>query len=204
MTRLLLLCGSARQASFNLQLLRDLAQRLHRRCEVDLVDPAELSLPLFNEDLEHQAVVVAQVAALQRRILACDGLVVATPAYNGQLPPFLKNIVDWVSRLPHVDARFDNAFEDLPVLLCSATTGRRGAAEVIPFARALFGYVGSRVCDAVIRVPSAHEIATDRGFEFDPFFDEEIDSALEELLGACQRPACATARLARPQVGVPS
>jgi hypothetical protein len=45
-------------------------------------------------------------------------------------------IVAWVSRLAHVDGRFDNPFCDHPLLLCSASTGRSGGAIAMPHARA--------------------------------------------------------------------
>jgi NAD(P)H-dependent FMN reductase len=196
MTTLLLVSGSQRRDSFNSRLLRDLAGRLAWRCTIDLLEPNSIGLPLFDQDLEGDSTVIARVAALHRRFEASDGIVVASPEYNGQLPAYLKNMVDWVSRLAHIDARFDNPFRDRPVLLCSASTGWSGGAVAIPHARALFGYVGGLVIGETVCIPHANEAWAEDGYTFDPFFDEQIDGAVARVLqladafsGARLRPA---------------
>ncbi len=180
--RLLLLPGSPRRESYNARLLDDFAQRLAGRCEIDLLAPAQVALPLFNQDLESDPALLAQVGALHRRFEACHGIVVATPEYNGQLPPYLKNLVDWVSRLPHIDARCGNAFVDRPLLLCSASTGHGGGALAIPHARALFGYVGAVVIGDTIGIAQAAASWTGDGYAFDPWLDAQIDGALARVL----------------------
>lgn len=183
MTRLLLVPGSLRAGSFNLRLLRDIAQRLHGRCEVDLLLPRQVGLPLFDQDLEGEPGVMAQVRALHRRFAAAQGLVVASPAYNGQLTPYLKNLVDWVARLPEVDRHAPNAFLDRPVLLCSASRGRwEGEPAVIPNARALFGHVGALVLGESVSLPRAAETWSAEGFGFSPRMEGEIEGAVVKLL----------------------
>ncbi|MEK8051393.1 NAD(P)H-dependent oxidoreductase [Ideonella sp. DXS22W] len=183
MTRLLLVPGSLRAGSFNLRLLRDIAQRLHGRCEVDMLLPRQVGLPLFDQDLEAEPGVMAQVRALHRRFAAAHGLVVASPAYNGQLTPYLKNLVDWVARLPEVDRHATNAFLDRPVLLCSATRERwDGEPAVIPNARALFGHVGALVLGATVSLPRAAETWSADGFGFSPRMEAEIEGAVAHLV----------------------
>lgn len=183
MTRLLLVPGSLRAGSFNLRLLRDIAQRLHGRCEVDLLLPRQVGLPLFDQDLEGEPGVMAQVRALHRRFAGAHGLVVASPAYNGQLTPYLKNLVDWVARLPEVDYTTTSAFLDRPVLLCSATRARwDGEPAVIPNARALFGHVGALVLGETVHLPRAAETWTADGFGFSPRMEAELEGAVAHVL----------------------
>src|SRR5664279_3161648 len=182
MTKLLLVSGSQRRASLNTALLRDISWRLEGRCALDMLEPAQVGLPLFDEDLEADAVVVERVAAVHRRFEGCHGIVVASPEYNGQLPPYLKNMVDWVSRLAHIDHRFDNPFGDRPVLLCSASTGWSGGAVAVPHARALFGHVGCAVLGETLCVAHAAQAWSGDGYVFDPFFDELIDRATDRIL----------------------
>ena len=189
MTTLLFMSGSQRRESFNSRLLANLAQRLEGRCLTDIIQP--IDLPLFNQDLEDSPTIIGQVAALHQRIRAADGLIVASPEYNGQMTPYLVNIVAWVSRLAYYDSRFENPFCDRPLVLCSASTGHSGGAAGMSHARALFHYVGSLIVDDSICVPYAHEAWTGRGYEFDPFCEEQIDSVMARFLQQIHQPAMA-------------
>lgn len=186
MTTLLFVSGSQRRESWNSRLLRDVAQRLDGRCRIDMLEPADVDLPLFNQDLEDSRELIARAAALHRRFNASDGMVVASPEYNGQLTPYLMNIVAWVSRLAHVDGRFDNPFCDHPLLLSSTSTGRSGGAMAMPHARALFGYVGCLIVGGSICVPHADQAWTGAGYAFDPFFDEHIATTTERFVHLVQ------------------
>ena len=198
MTRLLLVSGSQRRESLNARLLRHLAEPLEGRCDIELLEPQDVDLPLFNQDLEADPAVMRRVHSVHQRFQRCHGLIVASPEYNGQLTPYLKNLIDWVSRLAYIDTRFVNPFIDRPVLLCSASSGWSGGALAIPQARSLFGYVGCLVIGDTVCVPNAGQAWTDAGYMFDPFFDEQIQIATERVL----RLADDFAR-AHPSVGTP-
>jgi NAD(P)H-dependent FMN reductase len=183
MTRILLVCGSQRRDSFNARLIAHLAARLRAPCVFDLLAPQDVDLPLFDQDREAEPALVARVAAVHARFLACHGMVVASPEYNGQLTPYLKNLVDWVSRLARIDRRFDSPFIGRPVLLCSASTGPSGGAVAIPSARALFGYIGCIVLGDTLCVPNATQAWSDCGYQFDAIFETRIEAALLRLQG---------------------
>jgi NAD(P)H-dependent FMN reductase len=182
MTKLLLVAGSQRRDSYNARLLHDIAARLTGTCDVDSLQPNEVDLPLFNQDLEANTSVIGRAATLHRRFEACDGIIVASPEHNGQPTAYLKNLVDWVSRMPHIDEQFANPFLRRPLLLCSASTGWSGGTVGIPHARALFTFVGCVVLGDSISVPHAAEAWSGDAFVFDPFFNAEIDDAVAQLL----------------------
>jgi chromate reductase, NAD(P)H dehydrogenase (quinone) len=186
MTTLMLVPGSQRLESFNGRLLRYLGASLEGRCKLDLLEPHQVDLPIFDQDLETDAGVIGRVAVIHKRIKASHGIMVASPEYNGQLTPYLKNIVDWVSRLAHIDSRFCNPFQDHPLLLCSASTGWSGGTAAIPHARALFDYVGCLVVDEAISVPYADQAWVGETYLFDPFFEAQIDEATEQILRRAQ------------------
>jgi len=188
MKRIALISGSQRRESYNTRLLRDFAVRLAGRCVCDLIEPADVQLPLFNEDLEHDGKVIESVASLHARVYAAQGLIVASPEYNGQLTPFLKNTIDWISRLPRISPLYSHAFLDRAILLCSASTGWSGGIAGIPHARALFGYLGGVVLGDVINLSRAAEAWSGYGFAFDPLVEGRLDGALERLLRFS--PAC--------------
>ena len=179
--QLLLLSGSQRQSSFNARLLHHIAQHLEASCGFLTAEPFAEHLPLFNQDLENTPEVRSQVAELHALFMACDGIIVASPEYNGQLTPYLKNIIDWVSRLAYIDLSFENPFVDKPVLLCAASTGSSGGAMGIPSARALFGYVGGIVFGETLCLGFAHEAWTETGYFFDDDFEARIHSVSERF-----------------------
>jgi NAD(P)H-dependent FMN reductase len=179
--QLLLLSGSQRQSSFNARLLHHIAQHLEASCGFLTAEPFAEHLPLFNQDLENTPEVRSQVVELHALFMACDGIIVASPEYNGQLTPYLKNIIDWVSRLAYIDLSFENPFVDKPVLLCAASTGSSGGAMGIPSARALFGYVGGIVFGETLCLGFAHEAWTEAGYFFDDDFEARIHSVSERF-----------------------
>jgi NAD(P)H-dependent FMN reductase len=180
--RLLLIPGSQRTDSLNARLLADFALRLDGLCQTDMLWPGEVDLPLFNQDLETVPELIERVAALHRRIANSDGLIVASPEYNGQLSPYLKNLVDWISRLAYIDPQYGNAFVDRPTLLCSASTGGSGGALAIPHARALFGYVGCVVIGDTVCIAHADRSWTAEGYAFGTDANQQIDAALQRVL----------------------
>ena len=183
MTRLLMISGSLRRDSLNSRLLEHLRPRLEPHCTLDLLAPQQVQLPLFDQDREHEAELVTQVSALHARIAACDGVLVASPEYNGQPPAYLKNLVDWVSRMGYIDGHSASPFCDRPVLLCSASTGWSGGAVAMPHARALFAYVGALVIGDTVSIPYADQACNDGpGFDFDPYYDARLDAATQRLL----------------------
>jgi len=182
MTRLLLVCGSQRRESFNARLLAHLARRLRSQCEIDDLASPDVDLPLYNQDLESEPEIVERVIRLHRRFDASNAILVASPEYNGQLTPFLKNLIDWISRIPRIDRRFGSPFVGRPVLLCSASTGSTGGAVAIPAARALFGYVGCVVLGDAICLPCAHQVWTGEELRPDAMLEARIEAGLARLL----------------------
>jgi len=115
------LSGSLRRGSFNTALLRAAAELVPAGTTLELATIA--GIPLYDGDLEAEHGSPAAVHALKERIATCDGLVLATPEYNGSLPGVFKNAIDWCSR-PNTD--IPRVFGGRPVALMGATPGRGG------------------------------------------------------------------------------
>ncbi len=93
--RLLGICGSLRQASHNMTLLKTAQQLLPQGVRLEIADLTEV--PFFNADLTTKpAAVVALLAAMEQ----ADGFIFACPEYNYSIAPALKNALDWASREP--------------------------------------------------------------------------------------------------------
>jgi NAD(P)H-dependent FMN reductase len=175
--RLLLFPGSLRRDAYQRRLIEYFLTLIGDRCEPDML---VADLPLFDQDLEQDAGVIERVAALHRRCVAADGFIVASPEYNGHVSPYVKNTVDWVSRLARVDARFADArpFRGKPLLLACASTGWTGGLLGLRDARTLFGYLGCLVQADQICVSDAAHWASEGPFRFEPAFADHIASTL--------------------------
>ena len=172
MTRLLLICGSQRRISLNARLLDEVASYVPAPIQCDRLRDVEVALPLFNQDLEDEPALRDKLACLHSRFAQADGLIIASPEYNGTITPYLKNLIDWISRLPHIAPGTPNAFLDKPVLLCSATPGWSGGGVGIPALRALLGYVGAISFGETINLPYGTEAWDAEG---------KLDTMLAEL-----------------------
>jgi len=80
-------------------------------------------IPLYDGDLEASAGIPTAVATLKARVLASDGVLIATPEYNNSMPGVLKNAVDWLSR-PAAD--IGRVFGGRPFAIIGASPGGFG------------------------------------------------------------------------------
>src|SRR5215469_3874914 len=95
MTRILGISGSLRRGSYNTALLRAGAPLLDAGAELEIA--LLHGIPLYDGDLEAEGLPQA-VRDLKARVIACDGLLLATPEYNNGIPGVFKNAIDWLSR----------------------------------------------------------------------------------------------------------
>ncbi|MGI5335932.1 NADPH-dependent FMN reductase [Streptomyces sp. CA-181903] len=95
MSRVLAISGSLRASSFNTRVLHALPALAPEDMHIHFYEHLG-DLPHFSEDLEADP--PAAVRELWRALTDADGLIVATPEYNGGMPGVLKNALDWASR----------------------------------------------------------------------------------------------------------
>jgi chromate reductase len=98
MTRLLGISGSLRAGSYNTALLR--AARALSADKVALDIATLHGIPLYDADLEQREGLPPAILELKAKIMACDGVILATPEYNNGIPGVFKNAIDWLSRPP--------------------------------------------------------------------------------------------------------
>lgn len=183
MKNLLLLSGSLRTESWNTRFLEHLSKSCSlEKCHIEWLRASDLAWPLFNEDLENDLPLQTQVMQIANRLLKADALIIASPEYNGMVTPFLKNVVDWTSRMPHIQPDVRNAFLDKPVLLCAASTGGSGGVTGLSSARSLMAYLGACVFGQTITLPHAHLQWTEAGFWFESETQKIFDDALQRFV----------------------
>jgi len=112
--------GSLRKGSYNKALMRLAVEITPDDVEIEVFDLE--GIPLYNQDLEKQPPKI--VTEFKAKIKAADALLIVTPEYNYSISGVLKNAIDVASRPPS-----DKVFDDKPVAIMSASTGRFGGAR---------------------------------------------------------------------------
>jgi len=126
MKKVLLIVGSLRKESFNLQLAKLAEEMLKDKVQVSILYYADL--PFMNQDIEFPT--PESVARVRQVVLESDGIWIFSPEYNYQIPGVLKNLLDWLSRpLAPNDWERGSAVKGKPVTI-SGVAGRSGAAGV--------------------------------------------------------------------------
>ena len=141
------IAGSFRAGSHNMQLLRLAAEELPEGVELVVFDGLA-EIPAFDQDLEDLA--PDAVDALKAAIAEADGILVATPEYNGSIPGALKNAFDWVSR-----PIAESPIRSKPVAVIGASTSAFGAVWAQRELKKVLGVMGARVLDAELPVAKA-------------------------------------------------
>ena len=165
------LSGSLREGSHNASLLRAAATALPPGVELRLYEGLR-EIPPYDSDRDEPA--DPAVERLREAIASADGVLIATPEYNGSIPGVLKNALDWASRpFP------DNAFRGKPVAVIGASTGLFGAVWAQAETRKVLGVVGADVIDQELPVGLADTAFADDG----QLLDAEQRAALAGLVG---------------------
>ena len=185
--KLLLFPASLRRGSHQRRLIRYFVEHIADRCEIDILQ--EVNFPLFNQDLEQSEPILSAVMDVHRRFNDADGMIVASPEYNGHTSPYLKNTLDWVSRLPRINASYANInpFRHKPLLLASASTGWTGGVLGLKDARSLFTYLGNLVVSDQICVSDADRWVQGDSYQFEPAFAAQIDRIMTDFIALAVR-----------------
>jgi chromate reductase, NAD(P)H dehydrogenase (quinone) len=114
------ICGSLRKKSYNLAALRAAAEVMPSGMKLTIRRFDDV--PLYNADVQDIGF-PAPVIAMSEAMKKADGLLFASPEYSYSVPGVLKNLLDWLSRLP------EPPFKHKPVALLSATGGPLGGSR---------------------------------------------------------------------------
>lgn len=140
MARIIGIAGSLRRQSYNLGLLRAAQAAAPAGSTIEIV--AIDAIPLYHGDVEEAEGLPAAVVALKEAIAGADGLLIATPEYNGGMPGVLKNAIDWATRPPHDRERI---FGGRPVAIIGATPGQSGTLLAQDAWVSIFHAIGARL-----------------------------------------------------------
>lgn len=156
--RILVFSASVRRDSLNSSLARLAASVIEKNGGiVDFANMSEFDCPSFNQDLEINDFHPAGAEELRKRILANDAFVISSPEYNGSMPGFLKNTIDWVSRFR------PQPFNESHALLMSASPSMGGGNHGLWSLRVPLEKLGANVFSAMFSLATAHKAFTADG-----------------------------------------
>ena len=156
--RIVAFSGSARRESFNRKLLAEVVEATRKAGgEVTLLDLNEFVMPLYHGDLEDAEGLPANAQRLIKLIVEHQGVLIASPEYNSQMTPLLKNTIDWCTRAD------DNPFVGKIAGVVSASPGMFGGVRSMTLARQLLTHLGCHVIPAQCILPQADKAFDEQG-----------------------------------------
>jgi NAD(P)H-dependent FMN reductase len=157
---ILVMPGSARRDALSRRVARAARAALQAAgARATLVDLADFEMPLYHADLEAAAGLPEAARRLQELIAGHDGLLIASPEYNGSMTPLLLNALSWCSRKDpqRVDRSGLAVFADKPAALVGSSPGALGGLRALIHLRDLLGYLGMIVIPQQLAIGRAGE-----------------------------------------------
>lgn len=162
--KILAFAGSTRTDSYNKKLIQCAAEAGRAAgAEVTVVDLRDLSLPLFDEDLEKAKGLPEGAKKLKTLLQASDGFIISSPEYNSSISAVLKNAIDWATRTEKDDEPSLIAFRGKAAALISASPGALGGIRGLVALRSLLGNIGVVLVPDQLSISSAYEAFDDAG-----------------------------------------
>ncbi len=156
--RILAFAGSTRSDSLNKKLVRVAATGAAAAgADVTVIDLRDYPLALYDGDDETRAGLTEHAKKLKQLFLNHDGLLIASPEYNGGMSAVLKNAIDWVSRPASSDEPGLACFRGKVAVIMSASPGGVGGIRGLAQLRSVLSHIQILVLPEQIALPLAHE-----------------------------------------------
>lgn len=175
---IVVIVGSLRKDSFNLQLAQEAKKYLQDKAKVEIIDHHEV--PLFNQDIEFPT--PEKVKEIRAKIKAADGIWFFTPEYNHFFPGVLKNLLDWLSR--PISQTEGAVLSGKPAAISGITPGMSGTGIAQDHLVTLLSFLNMDIMNVPrLTIPNAmQQVNEDGKLELTvsaPFLTKEADALIE-------------------------
>lgn len=154
----LIFSASLRKDSLNKRLAKLAAGVIEKNGgRVDFADMSEFDCPSYNQDIEANGIFPDGATEFRKRLLANDAFIISSPEFNGSVPGFLKNTIDWVSRFR------PQPFNERQAMLMSASPSMVGGNRGLWSLRIPLEHLGARVYPNMFSLATAHKAFTPEG-----------------------------------------
>lgn len=116
--KLVAIVGTNSDRSTNRKLLKFMAKHFEEQADIDILEIKDL--PAFNEPEDKTA--PETVAVFSEKILAADGVIIATPEYDHTIPAPLASALEWI-------AYTSRALINKPTMIVGASLGLLGTSR---------------------------------------------------------------------------
>ena len=177
--KILVIPGSVRNRSHNARLAALAAKELTLAdADVSTISLFDYQMPLFDPDHDMVSGPPPNAVKLKKMMAAHHGIFIASPEYNGSIPPLLKNTIDWVSRVREKGDPPYAAFHGCVFALGAASTESLGGARGLMALRQILELgCGALVLPDQVSVPNAENAFDD----MDNLKDARQGAALKTL-----------------------
>lgn len=161
--KILVIPGSLRTGSLNARLAAVVAHQIALAgVDVTRLSLADYPLPIYDGDLEAKSGVPKNAVALKRMVGAHHGVVFVTPEYNSSLPPLLKNVIDWITRVEERGETQGQVFRTRAFAIAAASEGRLGGSRCLAALRLVLSGCRATVIPNQLALSFADQAYDDR------------------------------------------
>lgn len=177
--RIVVIIGSVRPGNATGRAARLVVDELarHENVVVDVIDPADFTLPLPGQT-GHADV----VRDLHERAAAADGLVLTTPEYHGSYSSVIKLVIE--------NLGYPSVMAGKPVALLGVASGEIGAIKALEHLRSVLSHIGVIVLPSPASVAAVHKAFDEAGTCLDPKVEERVRGLATKLLDFLYRHVC--------------
>ena len=176
--KVLAFAGSLREHSYCKRVLKTAMKGAERAgAEVTFVDLLDYPMPIYNPDDHERLGFDENALRFQELLTQNDGLLIASPEYNGSLSAALKNVIDWASRHSGRYPRSD-VFPGKVAAMMTASPGSLGGIRSMAHLRGVLTSVGVNVLPQEVAVAFAEDKFAGDDEEMT---DERMKGKLESL-----------------------
>ena len=172
--KILAFAGSNSSTSINKKLVKYAVNQIDVS-DFEILDLNEFEMPIYSSDREKEDGLPKLAYDFAEKIDTADLLLVSLAEHNGNFSAALKNLMDWVSRIPG-----RKIFGEKPMFLMATSPGKRGGASVLEIASKRFPFDGATVIDTY-SLPFYYEYFDDEKGLINEEKANELEVKLEKL-----------------------
>lgn len=178
MAKFLAFSGSTRKDSVNQKTAEALANCVKSAGEeVEVINLIDFEMPIYQGDLEAESGLPQGCLELKTKLQAADAYIIASPEYNGYMPPVLINAIDWCTRSNDASLNLD-CFNGKPIFIAAASPGPGGGGRVAVHLKTMLSGIGAYVSPQPFTVPSAFSAFNDAG----EFADDNMAQRAQRMM----------------------
>jgi chromate reductase, NAD(P)H dehydrogenase (quinone) len=175
--RVLVFAASLRSGSLNERLAALAAVVVQEHGAIaDRAAMADFDCPSYDADVERETGVPAGAQRLRDRLVAADAFVIASPEHNASMPGYLKNAIDWASRIR------PQPFNGRQGMLLSASPSMAGGNRGLWSLRVPLEHLGARLYPDMFSLAQAHRAFDPAGRIADAVLQERFERSIECFL----------------------